>query len=131
MVNSTTPRFGPRWPPFRETASIRNSLISLASTVSSSGVSALTSRGLQIDSSMVIWCAPHVADAAVLGASGTLHDRRMGTPPESGLGRSRAMRPGTNSTSLFRARRGVRASHDGYVSTAIIGHLAIGHWSLA
>src|SRR5215471_19678109 len=60
MVNSTTPRFGPRWPPFLETASIRNALISPASVVSSSGVSALTSRGLQIDSSSVIWCAPHV-----------------------------------------------------------------------
>ncbi len=30
IVNSTTPRFGPRWPPVLETRSIKNSLTSLA-----------------------------------------------------------------------------------------------------
>ena len=69
----------------RDTASIRNALISLASTGSSSGLRALTSRGLQIDSSSVIWCAPHVAGAACRRVRNICTTAGWETPPESEL----------------------------------------------
>src|SRR4051794_32859603 len=49
MVSSTTPRFGPRCPPVRATASIRNSRISVASTPSWAASSVLRSAGVPID----------------------------------------------------------------------------------
>ncbi|CPU66084.1 Uncharacterised protein [Mycobacteroides abscessus] len=45
MVSSTTPRFGPRWPPVRETESTRNARISAASSRACPGVSRCTSSG--------------------------------------------------------------------------------------
>src|SRR3954468_10081676 len=45
MVSSTTPRFGPMWPPLRAVTSISSSRISCASCGSSAGARALTSAG--------------------------------------------------------------------------------------
>src|SRR4051794_6201140 len=45
MVSSTTPRFGPRWPPVRATVATRNRRISAASSVSSAGPSLRRSAG--------------------------------------------------------------------------------------
>src|SRR4051794_12178746 len=51
MVSSTTPRFGPRWPPVRATELTRCSLISPANAGSCEGGSRLTSAGEEIDDS--------------------------------------------------------------------------------
>src|SRR3954447_12662544 len=51
MVSSTTPRFGPRWPPVRATELTRCSLISPASAGSWERRSRLTSAGEEIDDS--------------------------------------------------------------------------------
>ena len=48
-VSSTTPRFGPRCPPVRETFSIRNARISAASCSSCSRLRASRSRGPEMD----------------------------------------------------------------------------------
>ena len=48
MVNSTTPRFGPRCPPVTDTFSMRNALIAAASFVNSSRDNPCRSRGLRI-----------------------------------------------------------------------------------
>src|SRR5271165_5800748 len=45
MVNSTTPRFGPRWPPFFESLVISSCRISSASCNSWGGVSFFTCAG--------------------------------------------------------------------------------------
>src|SRR4051794_3644656 len=58
-VSSTTPRFGPRWPPVRETLRTRKSLISAASSVSSSSLRLRRSRGPVTRSSSAI-CPPCV-----------------------------------------------------------------------
>ncbi len=54
MVSSTTPRFGPRWPPVRETSAMRCARISAASSGTCSGDSALTSLGERIPVSNVM-----------------------------------------------------------------------------
>ena len=53
MVSSTTPRFGPRWPPVLETASTRKSRISAARRFSWSWLSSLMSSGPLMRSSKV------------------------------------------------------------------------------
>src|SRR5258706_14357060 len=48
MVSSTTPRFGPMWPPFFAVTAISSSRISAASWGSCAGASAFTSLGPRI-----------------------------------------------------------------------------------
>ena len=54
IVNSTTPKFGPKWPPDFETCSIKKLLISLASCATSPSFKRLTSAGELIWLSILI-----------------------------------------------------------------------------
>src|SRR3954447_22094875 len=70
MVSSTTPRFGPRWPPVRATDVTRCSRTSVASASSSERRSLLTSAGHEIVDS-----SPATGRVYVRAAGGPLRGR--------------------------------------------------------
>src|SRR3954451_7331505 len=91
MVSSTTPRFGPRWPPVRATDVTRCSRISVASASSSERRSLLTSAGHEI-----VEGGP---------ARGRVYVRPAGAPLRGRHPRLMVLRDGTQ-----RRRSAVRAS---------------------
>src|SRR6266513_2580359 len=76
MVNSTTPRFGPRWPPVCESTLISSSRTSWASCGRSSSLTALMSAGERIPSnSRVAVAVSEEADVVILVCSFFLRSR--------------------------------------------------------
>src|SRR6266513_2253999 len=70
MVNSTTPRFGPRWPPVCESTLINSSRTSSASCGRSCSLSALMSAGERIPSNTRVAVAvSEEADVVILVCS--------------------------------------------------------------
>src|SRR6478752_1345127 len=89
MVSSTTPRFGPRWPPVWETLPIRNSLTSAASCSSCASDNLLRSCGLRMVSKI-----PNGPSLRVVDMPFNSNASEPGGMPETGKPRSVGDGPG-------------------------------------
>src|SRR6478609_388700 len=89
MVSSTTPRFGPRWPPVWETLPIRNSLTSAASCSSCASDNLLRSCGLRMVSKI-----PNGPSLRVVDMPFNSNASEPGGMPETGKPRSVVDGPG-------------------------------------